>query len=98
MSYLTMPAQQERNTMLALYNFILWLSYVLYIALIGRFIMSWIDQQQRMFLTRLFHELTEPVLGPIRRIVPPMGMFDLSPIIALLLLQVLQRVVAGLVS
>jgi YggT family protein len=45
---------------------------------------------------RLLHFLiraTEPILGPFRRIIPPLGMMDVSPIIVLLLLDLLQRAV-----
>jgi YggT family protein len=45
---------------------------------------------------RLLHFLiraTEPLLGPFRRIIPPLGFFDLSPIVVLLLLDLLQRAV-----
>jgi YggT family protein len=47
---------------------------------------------------RLLHFLiraTEPVLGPFRRIIPPLGMFDISPIVVLFLLDLLQRAVAA---
>jgi len=36
---------------------------------------------------RLVMRITDPVLDPIRRVLPPMGGFDLSPIVALLLVQ-----------
>jgi YggT family protein len=39
--------------------------------------------------------VTEPVLGPFRRIIPPLGMFDISPIVVLLLLDLFQRAIAG---
>jgi YggT family protein len=45
---------------------------------------------------RLLHFLiraTEPVLGPFRRIIPPLGFFDLSPIVVLFLLDLLQKAV-----
>jgi len=35
---------------------------------------------------RALHALTEPVFGPIRRIIPPLGGLDLSPLIVLLLI------------
>jgi YggT family protein len=47
---------------------------------------------------RLLHFLirtTEPVLGPFRRIIPPLGMFDISPIVVLLLINLLQRAVGA---
>lgn len=40
-----------------------------------------IDQPVRRFLDALF----EPMLAPIRRILPPLGMFDFSPVVLLLL-------------
>jgi len=47
---------------------------------------------------RLLHFLiraTEPVLGPFRRIIPPLGVFDISPIVVLLLINLLQRAVGA---
>ena len=44
---------------------------------------------------RLLTRLTEPMLGPLRRIIPPAGMFDLSPIVAFVILWVLQQIVAS---
>ncbi|HSH79303.1 MAG TPA: YggT family protein [Herpetosiphonaceae bacterium] len=64
---------------------------ILYIAIFVRIIMSWIDQGGQMRITQILHEITEPILAPIRRIMPSMGMFDLSPMVAIILLQVLQR-------
>jgi len=45
---------------------------------------------------RLLVKATEPLLGPLRRAIPLIGGFDASPIVALLIVQVLQRVVAGM--
>jgi YggT family protein len=44
-----------------------------------------------LFLVRA----TEPVLGPFRRLIPPLGMFDISPIVALLLIQLFQQAIMG---
>lgn len=40
-------------------------------------------------IRQLIDRLVEPMLSPIRRIVPPVGMLDLSPLILLILVQVL---------
>jgi YggT family protein len=40
-------------------------------------------------------EITEPILAPLRNIIPRLGMFDLSPIIAMLLLQFMGQIVLG---
>ncbi len=42
--------------------------------------------------------LTEPLVAPIRRVVPTVGMFDFSPLIALLLLQVVGNLVVQLLA
>jgi YggT family protein len=43
----------------------------------------------------LLLDLTEPVLAPLRRIIPPAGMFDLSFMVLFIILIVLQRAVCG---
>ncbi|HZH34013.1 MAG TPA: YggT family protein [Pyrinomonadaceae bacterium] len=46
-------------------------------------------------LMRFLIRITEPILAPFRRIIPPIGMFDISPIILLFLLNFLQAAVYG---
>lgn len=65
----------------------------LYIAIIGRILMSFIDQTGQMRVTQILHEITEPILGPLRRIIPTVGFIDFSPMVAFLLLNVLESVV-----
>jgi YggT family protein len=71
---------------------------VLTVALIGRALLSWFDPGMRSTLGRLLVDLTEPIVGPIRRVVPSLGMIDISPIIAILLLQLLNRLLVSAVS
>jgi YggT family protein len=68
---------------------------VLLFAILGRVLMSWIDPQGNMSITRMLQEITEPILAPIRSILPSFGMFDLSPLVAMLLLQLLQGLIRG---
>ncbi len=63
------------------------------LAIIGRILMSWVDQTGQMRVTQILYEITEPILGPLRRIIPQVGMFDFSPMIAILLLNFLQSLV-----
>ena len=58
-----------------------------------RFIMSWVASPHSPTLHFLIR-VTEPVLGPFRRVIPPVGMLDISPIVVLFLLDLLQRAVA----
>jgi len=46
-------------------------------------------------LMRFLYRTTEPLLGPLRRMVPPVGMFDISPIVAFVILWLCQQAVAG---
>lgn len=72
-------------------TFINTLALVLVWAIIIRALMSWFVPQGSTSLSRILVEVTEPVLGPIRRVLPSFGGFDLSPIIAIVVLQVAAR-------
>jgi YggT family protein len=48
----------------------------------------------RAVITRL----VEPLLAPIRRYLPPMGMFDFSPIVLIILVQIISSLVIGLIT
>jgi YggT family protein len=68
---------------------------ILWIAIFARIILSWVDQGGQWRITQILLEITEPILAPIRRIMPNMGMLDLSPMVAILLLQLLSRVLVS---
>ncbi len=53
-------------------------------------ILSWVPLDRRNPLVTITHALTEPVLAPIRRVLPPMGGLDLSPMVLLFALQLLK--------
>jgi YggT family protein len=54
--------------------------------------MSWLPLSPDSALVRFMLNITEPILGPIRRVLPRMGMLDLSPFLALILIQLAERV------
>ena len=60
------------------------------LAIFARVIMSWIAPNPRNPLSMFIIQITEPILAPIRqgisKIIPNMGAFDLSPMVALILL------------
>jgi YggT family protein len=67
------------------------------IIIFARIILSWFPVEPGSGLASVYgflYSLTEPVLGPIRRIIPPMGMggmgLDLSPMIVLLVISILR--------
>lgn len=72
-----------------LLNFINYLAIALWIAILARVIISWIpigEGSPFMPIVRMIYQITEPILAPIRGVLPNMGMLDLSPMIAILLL------------
>ena len=65
------------------------LTYLIYafnMAIFGRVLMSWISPRGDDQISRVLIQITEPLIAPIRRVMPRFGMFDLSPMVALLLL------------
>jgi YggT family protein len=62
--------------------------------IVARIILSW-GMSYGNRLMRFLMRATEPIMGPFRRIIPPLGMFDISPIIVLLILQLFQRAIVG---
>ncbi len=65
----------------------------LWLVVLGRVLVSWVDPQFRNPVSRFLFETTEPLLAPVRRVMPQTGMFDFAPLVLLLVLGVLMRVV-----
>lgn len=59
------------------------------VLIIAQVIVSWIANQSRHPLIPLIHQLTAPVLQPFRKVVPPLGGIDLSPLFALIAIRFL---------
>ena len=72
-----------------LVNFIELFVLVLNLAIFGRAIMSWISPAGADPLSSVLHQITEPILKPVRQIMPSTGVLDLSPLVALILLNVI---------
>ena len=60
-----------------------------FVLIIARVIVSWIAGQSRHPLIPLIYQLTEPVLKPLNKLIPPIGGIDLSPLFALVALRFL---------
>jgi len=58
--------------------------YVFIIVMLIRVVFSWVSPYPTNPVTRLAFRITEPVLAPIRRILPPMSGIDLSPMVVML--------------
>lgn len=78
------------------------LGYVLYgllslysLLIFIRIIFSWVTVSYSNRVMRLLVNATEPMLGPLRRIVPPVGTFDISPIVAFIIVWLFQAAIRG---
>jgi len=65
------------------------LCYALIVAIIIRSLMSWFPVNRDNFLVNLLQTITEPILAPLRRIIPRLDAIDLSPMVAIILLYVI---------
>jgi YggT family protein len=65
------------------------------IAIIARALFSWFDPTGRTPIGKILLRVTDPIIVPIRRLLPSAGFVDFSPIVALIAILVLQRLLAG---
>ncbi|MFJ7825030.1 YggT family protein [Psychrobacillus sp. NPDC096623] len=56
-------------------------------ALIAYILMSWVPSIQHSSFGRFLSRICEPYLQPFRKIIPPLGMIDISPIVAIFVLR-----------
>ena len=73
-------------------------AYVLLVAVIIRIIFSWTNFDPENPIAQVIQQITEPILAPIRSVMPRIGMFDLSPMAASFLLIILARLGQSLQS
>lgn len=70
------------------------LTNLLILAILARVILSYFPNALYSTPGRVLARITDPIIDPIRRVVPPLGMIDFSPAIAIVLLYVLQILIA----
>lgn len=71
------------------YRFVILLTQILTFAVFARALLSWFPIRPDHPLVVVLHQITEPVLAPLRRVIPTIGMIDITPLIAILLLQLI---------
>ena len=75
--------------MIFLLNFLQLLCEVLTMTILFRAILSWFSPGPTNMLANILYQVTEPLLAPLRRIIPRVGMLDLTPLVAVILLQLI---------
>lgn len=66
--------------------------------MVARSLLSWFPIDQGSPLYQLLFRVTEPIIEPIRRVLPSTGMMDLSPMAAIIVLIVAGQLVGGLIA
>ena len=74
-------------------NFIRFVLIALWVLIFARVLLSWVNPRGGGALADFVIQTTEPILAPIRRLLPRSGMFDFSSLIVLLVLGALLRAV-----
>ena len=76
---------------------------LIYLAILGRIILTLVlsfltndPPSALVSITQVLVQVTEPILAPIRKVLPSFGMIDFSPLVAILLLTVIQQVILPL--
>jgi YggT family protein len=76
--------------------------YIVYSLLIILYVlMSWLQLPYSVWVGRIrgfLHDTVEPILRPIRAVLPPLGGFDLSPLVALIGISVLQQIIQSILD
>ncbi len=71
---------------------------IYFFAILAMIILSWVAQGGNNPALRLLFQLTEPVMAPFRKLLPPMGGLDLSPIFVFILINIIQIALGHLAS
>lgn len=69
---------------------------VYYFMILTRIVASWIPSLQNHHLMQFVYYYTEPYLGFFRKLIPPLGQIDLSPLLAMLALNLIKMLVIGI--
>ncbi|MDR5866313.1 YggT family protein [Halomonas koreensis] len=68
---------------------------IYFFALIVMIILSWVAPQANHPGAILIMQLVEPIMAPVRRVIPPLGMLDLSPIVVFIAISLIDGIVVG---
>lgn len=83
--------------MASLVTLINMLAKLLTLAILARAFLSFLPLNPYHPVARFVRQITEPILGPLRRYVPPLGMIDITPIVAMILIEVVRHLAVMLI-
>ena len=71
---------------------------ILWVVVLADILVSWIIQDPFHPIRRFLDSIVQPMLEPIRRIIPPVSGIDFSPLILLIVLDIARRLLVGLLA
>jgi YggT family protein len=96
---LTMADTGFRPVLLAwILGFVYYFCQILAFVILIRAILSWFMLGRTNIFIIILDDIAEPILSPLRRVIPRLGMFDITPIIAILILYFIPRLISALVG
>jgi len=72
------------------------LIWLLIMAIFFRAILSWFIRDPYNPIVQALNAITEPILEPLRRVIPRMGLIDISPLVAIIVLSVISSMLSGI--
>ncbi len=76
-------------------QFIGWLLRIFGYLVVARALTSWFPDARRHPIVQLLYQITDPVMVPASRLIPKIGMIDISPMIVIILLFAISRQLTG---
>lgn len=64
--------------------------------ILARVLLSWINADRYSPIVQFINRLSEPFLAPVRRVLPPMGMMDFSPIVVIIAALIIKQIILKL--
>jgi YggT family protein len=83
--------------MMTVYRMIETIFWLMDLAILLRVLFSWVNADPFNPLVRFTYQVTEPLLAPLRRFIPPFGGLDITPVVALFILDLARRILATLI-
>ena len=83
------------NFFIALAQVVSWTIGLMKLLLIVRALISWVNPDPFNPIVQFLYGVTEPLLAPARRIIPPIGMFDVSIIVVFIVLMFVESFLVG---
>ena len=69
---------------------------IVFLLILVRILLSFLPQFRSNQIAEMVFGITEPILGPFQRLIPPIGMIDISPMVALIVLSIVEQVLLSL--